>query len=78
MRNWNDIPEPSMEPPEPKVIDHCAYCGDEIYSGNPVYICDDGRVHAECVLQYIAMAHHNDSKICREIATSCGYREEIA
>lgn len=67
------IPEPSLTPPEPKVIDHCAYCGDEIYSGNPVYICDEGRVHADCVLQHI---HDNMSR--REIATSCGYREEIA
>ena len=73
MRNWNDIPEPSMEPPEPKVIDHCAYCGDEIYSGNPVYLCDEGMVHVDC-----ALGHIEQAMSLGEIAALCGYRYGIA
>lgn len=68
-----DIPEPPLTPPEPAVMGHCAYCGDEIYAGNPVYRCDEGRVHVECVLSHI-----RDTMSRREIAARCGYREGIA
>ena len=73
MNRLYDIPELPLEPPEDVEVGKCACCGGEIYAGNPVYICDEGRVHADCVLQHI---HDNMSR--REIATSCGYREEIA
>ena len=68
-----DIPEPSFTPPEPETVCRCAYCGDEIYAGNLVYRCDEGTVHADCVLQHI-----HDTMSRSEIANLCGYREGIA
>lgn len=73
MRNWNDIPELPLEPPEDVEVGKCACCGGEIYAGNPVYRCDEGMIHPGCVLQHIA-----EGMSSREIASLCGYREGVA
>ena len=66
-------PELPLEPPEDKIIGYCAQCGGEIYAGNPVYLCDEGMVHVDCVLEHIEQAMSR-----QEIASLCGYRSRIA
>lgn len=73
MKGLYDIPEPPLEPPEAEPVCRCAYCGDEIYEGNRVYRCDEGTLHAECVLGHIAEVLSR-----AEIAVRCGYREGVA
>lgn len=31
------IPEPPLDPPEPRVVCRCELCGDEIYEGDTIY-----------------------------------------
>lgn len=69
----HDYPEYPLDPPERPVMGKCAYCGDEIYDGEKVYICDGKMIHPECVLQHIAETTPVDM-----IATKCGYSEGIA
>lgn len=66
-------PELPLEPPEDKIIGYCARCGGEIYAGNPVYLCDEGMVHVDCVLEHIEEVMSR-----QEIASLCGYRSGIA
>lgn len=51
MRNWNDIPEPPLLPPEPETACYCAWCGDEIYAGELAYTGAAGLLHPECAAQ---------------------------
>ena len=55
MKNWTDIPEPSLDPPEPEIVGHCPVCGEEIYKGNTVRIDElhGLKIHPECMFEYI-------------------------
>ena len=48
--NWRHL-----EHPEPKVIDQCAGCQEEIYEGQDIFEFAEGSVHdnSECCKQYV-------------------------
>lgn len=41
-------PEPRLEPPEPRVWGHCAYCGQDIYEDDDIAEYDGERYHEDC------------------------------
>ena len=49
MNDWRDTPEPSLEPPEPKVLYHCCYCNSPICAGDPYYYIRGHRYCEECI-----------------------------
>ena len=66
-------PEPPLRPPEPPLRGWCAWCGEEIYTGNRIYAGDAGLVHRGCILPLLS-----DRLGADFIAAQCGYREELA
>lgn len=73
MKNWTDIPEPSLNPPEPEIVGYCPVCGEEIYKGNKVRFDNGVKIHPECILSYITEEFSNDF-----MADIVGYTEGIA
>ncbi len=67
------IPEPPLQPPEPRLRGWCAWCGEEIYVGNRIYTGDEGLIHRGCILPLMA-----DRLGADFIAAQCGYREDLA
>lgn len=53
MTTYQYYPEPSLDPPEPKIAGHCPVCGEEIYMGSKVRMDGDVMIHPECILDYI-------------------------
>jgi hypothetical protein len=53
---WSPLDERFQPPSEPDVIGKCAWCGGEIYAGDPVTIFADGeRTHdGECEEAHMA------------------------
>ena len=42
------IPEPLLEPPEPKAVGTCKRCGQEIYVGDEIVELSGDFYHEEC------------------------------
>lgn len=70
MREYPELP---LEPAEPVELGKCAWCGQEIYSGNRRYIGDEGMFHPGCMMEFL------EEKL-REpyVASMCGYQEVSA
>ena len=63
---FDRIPEPSLEPPEPKVFGYCEHCGGEIYEGETCYRIDGQLIHEDCLRDF-AENYFSD---CKEEAVS--------
>lgn len=70
------LKEPSLLPPEPKVVGTCVWCEGDITTGDiaagNVRRCDEGRVHLECVPGHICHVLSAD-----QLADLCGYELEV-
>lgn len=73
MRKLYEVPEPSIEPTEPKQIGRCIHCDGEIYAGDPVYSGENGMLHLECVKDYLMQEMSADV-----VASKFGYTMEVA
>ena len=48
MYTGHGLPEPPLEPPEPKVICTCEHCGDDINEGDEIVELDGEMYHRDC------------------------------
>lgn len=47
-------PEPPLEPPEPKSVGKCTYCGEDIYIGDEITTLDGDVYHQDCFIDCAA------------------------
>lgn len=45
---YYDCPEPSLDPPDGKVVGYCCKCGGEVFRYDPVISYMGGIFHEEC------------------------------
>lgn len=48
MYTGHGMPEPSLDPPEPKVISTCEFCGEDILEGDEIVEFDGVEYHRDC------------------------------
>lgn len=68
----DNIPELPLEPPEPRQLGCCLWCGEEIYEDNAIFTGEGGMVHRACMAPMAC-----DILDPEELAALCGYREEF-
>lgn len=48
MRDFYRVPEPSLEPPEPKIVGTCECCRDDICEGDEIVEFEGAQYHKDC------------------------------
>lgn len=48
------LPEPPLEPPEPKIVCRCEHCSDIIYEGDDIVEIDGLTYHRDCFMDCAA------------------------
>lgn len=68
-----NIPEPSLEPPDPVIIGYCSKCKGELYQDEPA-VCEDGkRMCVDCFQYRVEQLLRNSPAI---VADCLGMRYE--
>lgn len=71
-----NIPEPSLEPPDPVIIGYCSKCKGELYQDEPTVYEDGKRMCVDCFRERVEQLLRNSPAIVAD-CLGMRYKEEI-